>query len=70
MADKEVKAWFTSNGKHIPIFDGETKDDAIKRYTNNNTTQKAKKVKKLKVDQKGYANITHREAREVDKEDL
>ena len=31
MADRKVTAWFTMNGKHIPIFEGESKQDAIKR---------------------------------------
>ena len=32
MADREPKAWFTTKtGKHIPIFEGETKADALKR---------------------------------------
>lgn len=31
MAQKEVKQWITMNGKHIPIFEGESKEDAINR---------------------------------------
>jgi len=31
MAQKEVKQWITVNGKHIPIFEGESKEDAVKR---------------------------------------
>lgn len=31
MAQKEVKQWITMNGKHIPIFEGESKADAVKR---------------------------------------
>lgn len=31
MADREPVAWFTVNGMHIPIFDGESKEDAFKR---------------------------------------
>ena len=30
MADKDIKQWITVNGKHIPIFEGQTKADAIK----------------------------------------
>ena len=31
MAEREVKGWFTLNGKHIPIFEGESKQDAVNR---------------------------------------
>lgn len=31
MAQREIKDWITVNGKHIPIFDGESKQDAINR---------------------------------------
>lgn len=31
MAEREVKQWVTINGVHIPIYEGETMDDAIKR---------------------------------------
>ena len=29
---KQVKDWFTANGKHIPIFEGESKSQAMNRY--------------------------------------
>lgn len=31
MADKKIVGWFTMNGKHIPVFEGESKADAVKR---------------------------------------
>ena len=31
MAEKKVVGWFTSKGKHIPIFEGESKQDALNR---------------------------------------
>ena len=31
MSDRKVKTWFTVNGKHIPIFEGETKQDVVDR---------------------------------------
>lgn len=31
MSEKKVVDWFTSNGKHIPIYEGESKDDALNR---------------------------------------
>ena len=33
MAQKEVKQWITVKGRHIPIFEGESKEEAIKRAT-------------------------------------
>ena len=32
MADREVKDWITVNGKHIPIYEGETKQTAMERH--------------------------------------
>ena len=29
--DKKVTGWFTMNGKHIPIYEGESKADAVNR---------------------------------------
>ena len=31
MADKKIVGWFTMNGKHVPVFEGESKEDAVKR---------------------------------------
>ena len=31
MADREPKYWITVNGKHVPIYDGESKQDAYNR---------------------------------------
>jgi len=32
MSDKEIKFWFTTKtGKHVPVFEGETKAEALKR---------------------------------------
>ncbi|MBP5423812.1 MAG: hypothetical protein J6Y78_15355 [Paludibacteraceae bacterium] len=39
MADKKVVAWFTMNGKHIPIYEGESKDDAVKRSVTQGSKQ-------------------------------
>lgn len=32
MANKEPVAWITVNGVHVPIFDGQTKEEAIKSH--------------------------------------
>lgn len=31
MAQREVKQWITINGVHVPIFEGESKEDAVNR---------------------------------------
>ena len=31
MAERKVIDWFTMNGKHIPIYEGESKEDAVNR---------------------------------------
>lgn len=31
MSEREVEQWITVNGKHIPLYAGDTKEDAIKR---------------------------------------
>lgn len=31
MAEKQIKDWITINGKHVPIYDGESKQDAVNR---------------------------------------
>ena len=48
MAD--VKQWITIKGRHIPIFEGETKEDAIKRIKEN--TKKGPAIKKATVKKK------------------
>lgn len=47
MANKEPKSWITIKGRHIPIFEGETKADAIKRLKEN--TKKGPEPKKATV---------------------
>lgn len=55
MADKEIKQWITIKGRHIPLFEGETKADAIKRLkegTKKGPEPKKSTVKKQKKDDK------------------
>lgn len=56
MADKKVKQWITINGVHVPIYEGESKDDAVKRAINrgsenakNNEDLKEKQIAKNKA---------------------
>lgn len=49
MAEKKVIDWFTMNGKHIPIFDGESKGDAVNRsIAKDNEDIKQKQIAKHK----------------------
>jgi len=49
MAEKEVKQWITVNGKHVPIFEGETKSQAINRaVAKENEEIKEKQIAKNK----------------------
>ena len=43
---KEPIGWFTANGRHIPIMEGETKDEAIKNWQIERNKQEAKKLNK------------------------
>ena len=42
---KEVKQWITMNGQHIPIYDGESKEDAVNRaIANKNEDTRQKQI--------------------------
>lgn len=40
MTDKEPVSWITVNGVHVPLFDGESKQDAINRVVAKDATDK------------------------------
>ena len=48
MAQKEVKQWITINGKHIPIFEGQSKDDIVKAYVKHDHPSKSGEYKSTK----------------------
>lgn len=57
MADRKVKQWITINGVHVPIYEGESKQDAVKRAIGKaqdnakaNEDQKAKDIAKNKAE--------------------
>lgn len=57
MAERKVKQWITVNGVHVPIFEGESKADAIKRSIEKqksnvkaNEDQKAKDIARNKAE--------------------
>ena len=43
MANKEPIGWITVNGRHIPIFEGESKDQAVNRYIAKTNEEKKQK---------------------------
>jgi len=46
-----VKAWITINGQHIPIMEGQSKDDAIKNFTaRQNEVKKENDEKQRQID--------------------
>lgn len=46
---REVESWITVNGQHIPIFKGESKQDAVNRaIANKNEDTKEKQIAKAK----------------------
>lgn len=47
---KEPKNWITVNGQHVPLFEGESKFDAIKRIINQNSDDKDKQIAKNKAE--------------------
>ena len=45
MEKREVKQWITVNGNHIPLYDGDTKEQAVSRYiANKNESIKNKQI--------------------------
>lgn len=61
MADRKPKFWFTtSTGKHIPVFEGETKADALKRAvgSSSKSTAKSKTDTSVKSEKKTQASET------------
>lgn len=43
MAQKEITGWITVNGKHIPIFEGQTKDEVKNKVIAKANEEKKKK---------------------------
>ena len=67
---KEVKQWITVNGVHVPIFEGESKEDAVKNYLNKRKAEAGKKKsgnaydelgKKVEENRKKMANASPEE---------
>jgi len=57
MADREVKQWITVNGKHVPIFEGESKAAAIKRAADKQINDDADKKEKQIAENKKKADM-------------
>lgn len=51
MAKEEVKDWITVNGKHVPIYEGESKQDVVNRViANDNEDIKQKQIARNKAE--------------------
>lgn len=61
---REIKGWITVNGQHVPIFDGETQEDAVNRFTNRENATKASEQQKSTQIAKNEA-----EAKQLNKQD-
>lgn len=48
MAEREVKQWITVNGVHVPIFKGQSKEEAVKKALDNQKKSGSKTDKKEK----------------------
>ena len=46
--EKEPVGWVTVNGNHVPIFEGESKEDAVARSIGNNEDKKNEQIAKNK----------------------
>ena len=46
--EKEPVGWVTVNGKHVPIFEGESKEDAVARSISTNEDKKNEQIAKNK----------------------
>lgn len=44
MAERKVKQWITVNGVHVPIFEGESKEEAVKKHLDQTKTKKGPKL--------------------------
>lgn len=47
---KEIKKWITVNGNHIPIYDGQSKEEAVKNFMDKKSDKKSVTVKDKKVE--------------------
>lgn len=56
MADREPVAWITVHGRRVPIFEGESKADAIKRVVNKDTSKSTEMIRKQTEEQKVIQN--------------
>lgn len=63
MVKKEVKDWITVNGKHIPLFEGESKQDAINRViAKDNEDKKDSDINRNKkeADELNHKSVSHK----------
>lgn len=64
MAQREIKRWITINGKHIPIFEGESEKEAVSRATTHSDSKSHKAEGEKKEDWKEKGPMTQEEYEE------
>lgn len=58
MSERKITGWFTMNGKHIPIFEGESKADAVNRsIAKDNEDKKQADIQRNKDEAKKFNAI-------------
>ena len=62
MAERQIKDWITVNGKHIPLYEGESKEDAVNRaIAKHNEEVKEKQIAKNKEQSDELSGKTSKE---------
>lgn len=64
MAEREVQQWITVNGRHVPLYAGESKEDAVKRAFASDADKKEKQIaaNKKQADEMNGTSSSHKEA--------
>ena len=55
MAEQKIVGWFTSKGKHIPILEAQSKQEALSNYIKNSDKNKSVAEKNEDIKQKQIA---------------
>ena len=59
--ERNIIGWFTVNGAHVPIYQGETKEQAVKRHIDST-------VKKNETDKEAQKKVSKKNSEKLNKE--
>jgi len=59
---REVKQWITVNGVHVPVFEGESKADAVKKVTGQDVPERLRKLREERNKAESEMLNPHKEA--------